>query len=137
MVKQKALYLTKGFNLNGVTFTSTDATSTKALFTAGADDSRITAIAITNTSSSDSDLLLYLNNGTVDYLLGHIDVTANAGFNGMVNQVNGLNTTNLPFLEINNAGVPSLPIKSGWSLRGAMKSTVSGTVTVTIIAEDF
>jgi len=96
MAKQKALYLTRKFNLKGVTFTSADTTTTKVLFTAGVDDSKITAIAITSTSNSDSDLLLYLNDGTVDYSFGHLDVTANAGFNGMVNQINGLNTTNLP-----------------------------------------
>lgn len=139
MPKQKELFLTRKYEIAAVAFNNADGVNPKLIITAGADDSRITSISIANTSASTLDILLYLNNGTTNFLLGHVDIPGGSGFNGTANQVSGLNRTNLPALEINSTGSPFLPLEAGWSLHGAMKSTIAspGVITVIAIAEEF
>lgn len=139
MAKQKEIFLTKGYNAAGITFTNADTTTIKNIYTAGADDSLIKSIAVTSSSTTDADALFYLFNGTTRFLFGHLDVPANAGFNGIVNQVNGLNKTNFPCLEMNSSGVAFLPLKTGWSLQVALKNTLAAgeILTVVVSVEDF
>jgi hypothetical protein len=137
-MKQTTLYITQAYNHNAQIFANGDGTSTKLLIAADADDSKITSISITSSAPSGVDILYYLNNGTTDYLIGSIDIPANSGFDGTVNAVNGLNRTNLPWIELDGVGNPYIKLKGTWSLRAAMKSTIpSGTVTVTVTTEDF
>ncbi|MFN6560016.1 MAG: hypothetical protein RMY28_009430 [Nostoc sp. ChiSLP01] len=138
MAKQTTLYLTQGYNHAAQTFANADDTTTKLLIAADADDSKITSISITSSATTALDILFYLYNGTTDYLIGHIDIPANSGFDGTVYATNGLNRTNLPWLELDGVGNPYIKLKGGWSLRAAMKTTISsGTVTVLVTTEDF
>jgi hypothetical protein len=139
LAKQVNLFLTKGYNRASATLVAADGTTIKDLITAEADDSRVIAIAITSSDGTARDILLYINDGTNNFLVGHIDVPANSGFDGTVHSVNGLNPTNLGWLPTDNAGNRYLPLKAGEKFRIAAKSAVSAsqTVTVTAIAEDF
>jgi hypothetical protein len=138
MAKQTTLYITQAYNHSAQTFTSTDGTTTKLIVAADADDSKITTISITSSAATGLDILYYFYNGTTDYLVGSVDIPANSGFDGTVNAVNGLNRTNLPWIELDGVGNPYIKLKGTWSLRAAMKTTIaSGTVTVLATTEDF
>lgn len=138
MPKNQDLYITKNFRNVGVTFTSADSTNIKDICISGVDDSIIKNIYITNSSTLTTDIIYYLNNGTTDFRIGHIDITASAGFNGTTNQVNGLNRTNLPSLKIDSNGNSFLTIGSGWRLRGNLRTAItSGDITVVLEVEDF
>jgi hypothetical protein len=138
MAKQKELFLTKGANLSSVVFTATDTTATKSVIAAGADDTRITSLTATNTTASAAIVRLYLYNGTTDFLIGSISVAANAGFNGTIAQSNLFNLTDMPGLELNNAGMPSILLKGTWSIRASLSATLgAGNLTINAIAEDF
>jgi hypothetical protein len=138
MAKQTQLFLTKQYSHGHATFANSDTTTKKSLYAAGADDSKVTAIAITSTATADTNIQLFLYNGTTDFLIGTILVPASSGNSGTVAAVNGLSRTALPFVELNGNGIPFIPLETGYSLRASMLATIaSGTVTVSVFAEDF
>ncbi|NCJ06689.1 hypothetical protein GS597_09255 [Synechococcales cyanobacterium C] len=139
MTKQSEIFLTKQYREAGVTFVNADGTTIKTLIAAGADDSNVIGLSITSTDGTARDLLLYKQIGGTDYLIGHVDIPANAGFNGVANQVDGLNITNLPANCIDSAGNLFMSLPAGTTLRAAMKTSVtaSQTITVNIVLEDY
>jgi hypothetical protein len=139
MAKQTEIFLTQAYREVGVTFANADGTTIKTLIAAGADDSNVVAFSITSSDSAARDILLYKQIGGTDYLIGHVDIPANAGFNGTVNRVNGLNSANLPGLQLDAAGNKYMKLAAGATLRAAMKVavTTAQTITVNLVLEDF
>jgi len=56
-----------------------DGTNLKVIFTAGENGSRVDSIWVWNNTSQSVTLLLYQSDGTADYLLGNVSVSANSG----------------------------------------------------------
>jgi hypothetical protein len=75
-----------------------DGTTIQDLVTAGANGSRIDAISVTSDDTVNIDLLVYYNDGTNDYLIARITITAGAGSDGTVVPISLLNATSMPFL---------------------------------------
>jgi len=139
MAKQTEIFLTQEYREVGVTFANADGTTIKTLIAAGADDSNLIGLDITSTDGTARDILLYKQIGGTDYLIGHVDIPANAGFDGIVNRVNGLNSSNLPGTRVDAAGNRYIPLASGTTLRAAMKVAVTSaqTITCNVLVEDY
>jgi hypothetical protein len=139
MAKQTEIFLTQAYREVGVTFENADGTTIKTLIAAGADDSNVVVFSITSSDTAARDILLYKQIGGTDYLIGHVDIPANAGFNGTVNRVNGLNSSNLPGTRVDAAGNRYIKLAAGTTLRAAMKVavTTAQTITVNLVLEDF
>jgi hypothetical protein len=119
------------------TFTNADGNTVKTIFTAGADDSRIYAILISSTDTSDRTLQLYLSDGTTSFELRRLTISASAGTSVTVPIVSGLSGLDLPF---DSQGNRYMPIRRNFQLRANVIGTAvtsSQTIAVIVLAEDF
>lgn len=131
--KNELLYNVSGYAPIKAVFTSADSTNAKAIGTANAADANLIWLSITSTDTAANDILLYLNDGSTDYLIGHIDVPALAGSDGSTPAVNGLNSTNLPFLLLDDTGSNRyLPLDGGCVLKATVRVAVTATKQITI-----
>lgn len=136
VAKNELLYNVSGYApIKGV-FTSADTTVAKAIGTANAADANLIWLSITSTDTVANDLLVYLNDGTTDYLIGHIDVPALSGSDGTTPAVNGLNSTNLPFTLLDDTGLNRyLPMDGGTIIKMAARLTITATKAINVRGE--
>ena len=120
---------------SAVEIENADGTSFKTLFTAGASGSRIESISATNSDSGTAYVLqLAVQSGTIDYVIGEVNVPAGAGTDGSTKAVDVLNQTDLPWLR--DDGVrPYLYLANGDVLRVRVKAAVSSGQKVQLFAQ--
>jgi hypothetical protein len=123
---------TKAIAVRPVAFTSTDGTTAKQIFAPDDPASRINFLAISSTAATQHYLLLQMNNGTTIAPLGTITVPANAGTNGSVAVVSGLNKGNLPWIQIDSDGNPFIDLNLNMNLEIKLLSALSSGETITI-----
>lgn len=124
MAKSDVLYIPARYQAFGVTFANVDGTTLKTLYTVPADDANLLQLSITSSDTAARDLMLYINVGGTDILIGHIDIPASAGSNGIVVAVDGLNNA-LPALVDDTTINKYLPLKGGTILKAGMLSAVT------------
>jgi len=118
-------------NNKGQTWANADgAGASKDLFVAGANGSRIAAVAACSTDTAAIDVQLFAYDGTTAYLIGTITVAIGAGNTGSVAAQNLLALSSCPWL--NSDGSITLP--SGWKLQAKNVTTVTAAKTLTIVA---
>lgn len=117
-------------NNKGVTFVNADGTSTKDVFVAGANGSRVASIAATTTDTSNNIVHLYAFDGTTAYLVGEVTVPLASGTDGTTAAVNLLSLSMCPWL--NSDGSITLP--SGWKLQASVTTAVTAAKTLTLVA---
>jgi hypothetical protein len=118
------------------TFAIADTTDMKILFTGGTNGSRIDAISAISTDTVNQLFTLALSNGTTNYGIGELTVTANAGTNGTVKSLSLLTANNFPWLDSSG----SIYIKSGWFLKAGIKTgsvTVDKLITIVCMGGDY
>lgn len=118
--------------------------SSTVLNTRGGAGSRVDAIVVTSTSTTQKILMLQLhNNSTGDIApLGFIVVPAGAGTNGSVAAVSGLNRTNLPWLKIDANGNPYINLNAEMSIEAYLyaggTALASGeTIGISVLGADY
>jgi hypothetical protein len=120
-----------------VTFTSTDTTTPKLLFTAGANGGPLRAIIATSNDSAAIDVKLYKHVGGVNYLFATVRVATLSGTNGAAASVNLLDNTAIPGLQLDANGNRVLPLPAGAEIyAGCLVTMTTGTLTLTTIAGD-
>lgn len=120
---------------NGVqTIVNADGTTAKTIFTAAAEGSRVLGLSLTSDDTAIRDLALYIRKSGTDYLIGTVRIPIAAGTDGAVPSVNGLNSTDLPFLPIDNNGIPYIELATGETLKAGVLVAVTAAKTVTIVA---
>ncbi len=146
MAKNQDIFITRTPNSVGVTFVNADgatdvtgSSNTKTIATAGSDDSIVRMISVTSDDTSARDLMLFINTGSTNYLIGIINIPITAGSATSVASVNGLNTAALPFLRADKDGNRIIALKTGYTLKCGMKvaATAAKTITVVCTSEDF
>jgi hypothetical protein len=139
MAKSTSLNFTQSVKLSATTIEPADTSNLKTLFTAGAEDSVVKAIQVTNTDTAARVVGLYVNNGSADFLIGHVNIPANSGVNGTAAAVDLLGGTLMPALPYDANGKRVLPLPAGYVLKVNTTTTVASTrvVTVTCMAEDY
>lgn len=116
-------------NLSAATFVNADGTNLKTLFTAGAEGSLLTAIAITSDDTAARDLNLYVTISGTDYRVGQVNIPIGAGTT-TTSAVNALAVGKLPWLNADG----SFFLPAGQVLKGAMAVAVTAAKTVTVLA---
>ena len=114
----------------GLDIENADGTTLQDLLTAGSVGARVDSIAITSDDTANMDVLLYLNNGTDDFLIGRIAVVAGSGTDGTNHTVKALNETELPFLKDDL----SYYLQATYKLRVAVVAAVTAAKKLTITA---
>ncbi len=96
-------------------------------------------VAVTSDDTSARDLMLFINTGSTNYLIGIINIPITAGSATSVASVNALNATALPFLRADKDGNRIIVLKTGHTLKCGMKvaATTAKTITVVCTSEDF
>jgi hypothetical protein len=117
-------------NNKGITFVNADGTSTKDLFVAGSNGSRVASIAATTTDTSNNIIHLYAYDGSTAYLVGEITVPLASGTDGTTAAVNLLSLAMCPWL--NSDGSITLP--TGWKLQASVNAAVTTAKTLTLVA---
>lgn len=130
MAANTAPIFVAAINNKGVTFVNADGTTTKDLFVAGANGSRVASIAATTTDTSANIVHLYAYDGTTAYLVGEVTVAAASGTDGATAAVNLLALSMCPWL--NSDGSITLP--SGWKLQASVAAAVTAAKTLTLVA---
>jgi len=139
MAKTNEAVFTQNTNNARATIVNADGTTAKSLISAGADDTKITGIALTTDDSAAVNVQIIYNDGTNDTVLGIVNVPLTSRFAASKPGVNGLNTTDLPHLPKDSAGNPFIMLKNGHSLKVAALATVTSAKTLYAVAfgEDF
>lgn len=141
MAKQTSLYLQTGHNATGTTFTSADTTNKKTIFTPGTNDSDLKMINLATDDSAAVNAQIWYYDGSTSFLIATVRVTALAGTDGATNAIDGLNSTALPFLFIDDSGKRYLPVKGNAShvIQLSCKATMTSgkTLYVNAIGEDY
>ena len=122
----------KNITGKGVTWTNSDAASTKKVISpaVGTEGCRIQAIAVTSDDTSNRDFSLYLNDGTTDFLIGTVQVPLTAGTTSAVASMNILSkVVLLPWLSSDG----SMLIPPSWSLKLMNVTQVTAAKTVTVV----
>ncbi len=123
-------------NNKGQTWTHSDsAATTKDVFVAGANGSRLASIEAASSDTSAIDVQLFYYDGSTAYLIGTITVAIGAGNTGSVAAQNLLSLPNLPGL--NSDG--SLFLKSGEKIQASnvTQVTTAKTLTLTALGADY
>lgn len=139
MPKSTALNFTQNIKFTAAQIEPADTSTLKTLFTAGTNDSVVKAIQVASTDTAARVVGLYVNDGTTDFLLGHVNIPVNSGLNGTVAAVDLLGGTLMPALPYDANGKRILPLPAGYILKVNTTTTVTAArvVTVTCMAEDY
>jgi len=117
-------------NDKGVTFVNADGTTTKDIFVAGANGSRLASISATTTDTSANLVILYAYDGSTAYRIGEVSVAAASGTDGSTAAVNLLSLSMNPWL--NSDG--SLTLPTGWKIQASVSTSVTSAKTLTLVA---
>jgi hypothetical protein len=131
MAKQTEVFAFRGVKLNCLRLVPADGTTQKTVITAGPDDSVVRHLSIVNMLSQQLLIDFFLYDGTASTNLFVVKVPAGAGFDGNNGAFDVFGGGLLSFFR-------ALPLKSGWSLRCAMRTAItSSAVHITAIADEF
>jgi len=125
----------QAINLGIGTIANADGTAVKTVFTAGANGSKVEAITVSSTDTSNRDLLVYVTRGGTNYLLCTVNILANSGNANNVAPVDVFRASMVPGLSYDAFGNRCLYLKSGDTLTVSAGTTVTSAKTITIVAQ--
>jgi hypothetical protein len=111
-----------------------DGTTTKTIFTAGANGSKVESLTISSTDTVDQDISLYVSRGGTDYLLALMKIPATSGSVNNVPAISGLINTQLPGLSQDANGNVILYLQNGDKLSFAAATTITSGKAITAVA---
>jgi len=78
----------------GLEIENSDGTGEQTLVTAGTDGAIVQSVTVTSDDTSDRDLQVFVNDGVTSHLIGTVNIPTLAGTDGIVPNVNLLQTLN-------------------------------------------
>jgi hypothetical protein len=111
-----------------------DTTSKKTLCAGGTNGTRIDALNIASTDTSNRDIQLWMNNGSIDLLLTTLQIPLNAGNANNVAAVDGMRQANFPGLSYDANGNPTILVPNGYTLKIACTGTVTAAKEIDAVA---
>lgn len=130
MAKSSTLNVTQNIKTPGVSLQNADGTTAKTLYTSGANDSVVKSLMISSDDSAVQNVQVIVNDGTIDRVIGTVNVPASAGTNGTVAAVDALAAAMLPGLPVDQNGKRVLPLQATFVLK--LKSLVAVTAAKTV-----
>lgn len=112
-----------------------DTTTVKTLATGGTNGTKIEWVNIASSDTSAKDLQFWLSDGTTNYVLTTLAITANSGFTNSVAPINLWGTIQVPGTTYDSNGNKYLYLKSGWSLKVGALTAVTAAKTIYITAQ--
>lgn len=116
--------------LTGITFLPADTTVAKVFVLAPADGQNIASIGVTSTDTSAVILVLTLNDGSSDFIIGEVTIPIGAGTDGSTPAVNLLSSGDMPFFQADG----SMVLEGTWSLKINAKTTITVAKQIDLVA---
>ena len=111
-----------------------DTTSKKSLSIGAPNGTRLEGITAASTDTVDRDIVLWMNNGSIDQLLATITIPANSGNSNAIPAVDLMNHPMLPGLSFDAYGNKILLVSSGWSLKVSAATTLTAGKQIDVVA---
>jgi hypothetical protein len=111
-----------------------DTTTKKTLYTAGTQGGVVESLGATNTDTAAATVLqLYVNDGSIDHLIGTVNVPISSGNIITVPTVDILRNSQIPQLEFDAFGNKVIKLKAGYILKVAATVTVNSGKAVDVV----
>lgn len=117
MAKQTSLYITKQVKNPAKTLLPAHGAALQTLYTASADDAVVKSLMVRSSDTAAMNVVLAINDGVADFVLGTIAVPASSGNTGAIASVDLLSGTLLPGLPYDQSGKRILPLAAGTILK--------------------
>lgn len=139
MAKQTSLYITKLVKNGCLTLLPADTTTLKTLYTASADDAVVKSLMCRSNNTAAMNVVVAINNGGADFILGVVAVPINSGSTGAIAAVDLLSGTLLPGLPYDQNGKRVLPLAGGTILKVGVLATITAAkqIDVTSVVEEY
>ena len=139
MSKTNTLPITQNIKRCVQSFTSSDTTTFKTVYTAGANDAVVKQLNARTNDSTAVNLVVVINDGTTDRVIGTVNVPINSGSTGAIASVDLLGGTLIPSLPFDQNGKRVLPMQGGDILKIGCLATMTAakTTDVTGFAEEY
>jgi hypothetical protein len=124
----------QALNTSFQSFAIGDTTTKKTLFTAGANGSLLNCLLAQSSDTVARNILLYYYDLTTYWPIGCVNIPINSGNTGAIASVNLLTSTLIPGLPLDSNGNPYIKVKATHQIVGAMLTTVTTALQVTISA---
>lgn len=134
MAKSTNLNFTQNIKAPCVALTSANTTTAATLYTASSDGAVVKSVVASTNDSTAVNLVVVVNNGTTDFVLGTVNLPINSGYTGAIASVDVLGSNLIPGLprDINNRSV--LPLPSGHVLKVGCLATMTSAKVANVIA---
>lgn len=139
MTKTTTLPITQALKNPAVSILPADTTVAKTVYTVGANDAVVKAIAITSTDSAAMKVQFILYDGVNSFVIGTVPVAALSGTDGIALAVDGLWSTYLPWLQFDQNNKRVLPLANGMVLKARVLTTVTAAkeIDIALVVEEF
>ena len=139
MAKQTSLFITKGVKNPSYTLLPANTTVLATLYTASADDAVVKSLMCRSNDTQAMNVVVAVNNGTADFILGVVNVPINSGSTGAIASVDLLSGTLLPGLPYDQNGKRVLPLAGGIILKVGVLVTITAAkqIDVSAVVEEY
>lgn len=139
MAKTTTPAFTQNISHTITSFVDIDGTNLKTIATAGINDSRIVHISISSTDTTARKAFFYIDNGTANARISHVDIPASSGTNGNTNIVVALSATTFLHMKLDNNANPYFELGANHTLKMGLLSAVGATfeIKVLVTQEDY
>lgn len=139
MPKSSTLNVTQNIKFPCYSLLPADTTTYKTLYTAGANDAVVKGLNAVSTDTAARNLVLVVNNGSADFMLGVVNIPITAGDTGAIASVDLLASALIPSLPLDQNGKRVLPMQSGHILKVGVLVAVTANkqIDVTAVVEEY
>lgn len=125
----------QAINVGLITVANADAQAYKTVFTAGTNGSKIEALVVSSTDTSNRDITINITRSAVNYQLTQVSIPLTAGTVNSVPTVDILRSAQIPGLSYDSNGNRYLYLKSGDTLTVNAPVTVTSAKILTVVAQ--
>ena len=133
MAKTPTPAFTQSISHSLTAFLPADSTNLKTIATAGANDSQISSLLISNTDTISNIAFFYIDNGTTNALISHCVIPANSGTNGSTDIVSVLNSSTFYSRKLDSNANPYLLLGANHTLKMKLNTAVSATKEIDVL----
>lgn len=134
MPKSTNLNFTQTLKNPCLSLTSANTTVAATLYTAGANDAVVKSLTVSSNDTSAVNLVISINNGTSDFVIGTVNIPINSGYTGAIASVDVLGSSLLPGLprDVNNRAI--IPLAAGFVLKVGALATMTAARVCNVVA---
>jgi hypothetical protein len=135
VAKSTNLNFTQTIKTPCVALTSANTTVAATLYTSPADSAVVKSLVVSTNDTSAVNLVVCINNGATDFVIGTVNIPINSGYTGAIASVDVLGSALLPGLPRDINGRPVILLQAGHSLKVGALVTMTAARVCNVIAQ--